>query len=418
MLLGYVRAHLTQSVGAIVIAGATANALAQQAPSPAPQPPITRQGQPAGFPRLAPLPFPDAPQMVETLGGAVRVVPVAKGLTTPWSLAFLPNGDILVTEKPGRLRIVRNGTLDEKPIQGVPTVWTEGQGGLLEVMLHPQYSENKQIYLTYAKPGERGAATALARGRFDGTALSEVRDLFVAENWGTGRPHFGSKLAFGPDGFLYMSTGERGERDRAQDLAVHNGKILRLKEDGSPAPGNAFAGRDDAKPEIYSYGHRNVQGLAFDASGVLWAHEHGPQGGDELNRIEPGRNYGWPIATYGREYTGEIISKSPSREGIEEPVIFWAPSIGLSGLAIYTGDRFPAWKGNFFLGALSGQQVQRVVFNERGIFGRESLLGGLRLRVRDVRQGPDGLIYLAADGSNNSGGLLRLEPTAATTSAR
>jgi aldose sugar dehydrogenase len=392
------------SVGAAVMLTVT---LVAQQPQPRPG------GAP--FPRVPSLPFPTQAQVFETLEGTIRVVPMAAGLVNPWGLTFLPNGDILVTEKGGQLRIVRGGTLDPKPIAGVPTVWTTGQGGLFEVALHPKYAENKILYLSYAKPGERGAATALARGRFDGTTLSDLKEIFVAENWGTGRPHFGGKIAFGPDGMLYLSTGERGERDKAQDPTLHHGVILRLRDDGTVPPDNPFSGKQGTRPEIYSRGHRNVQGLAFDASGQLWANEHGPQGGDELNKILPARNYGWPIVTLGREYTGEPIPQRRGTVEIEDSVVHWSPSIGISGLAIYTGDKFPAWKGNIFVGGLSGQHIQRVAFNDRGPVGRETLLGALRLRVRDVRQGPDGLLYVAVEG--NPGGLLRVEPGPQTSTA-
>jgi glucose/arabinose dehydrogenase len=361
------------------------------------------------FPRVPALPFPTAAQVFDSLEGPIRVTPLVSGLEIPWSLAFLPNADILVTEKGGQLRIVRGGRLDPKPIEGVPEVWTTGQGGLFEVAVHPKYADNQVLYLTYAKPGERGAATALARGRFDGTTLSGLKEIFVAGNWGTGRPHFGGKIAFGPDGMLYLSTGERGERDKAQDTTLHHGVILRLRDDGTVPPDNPFAGKAGFRPEVYSYGHRNVQGLAFDASGHLWASEHGPQGGDELNRILPGRNYGWPLVTLGREYSGELIPRRSGAVPLEDSIVHWAPSIGISGLAIYSGDRFPGWKGNMFVGGLSGQHIQRVGFNDRGPVGRETLLGALRLRVRDVRQGPDGLLYIAAEGKPG-GGLLRVEP--------
>jgi glucose/arabinose dehydrogenase len=388
----------------LILSVTVVHPIAEQVPSPAAQ----RAAAQRGFPRVPTLPFPTEAQVFETLDGAIRVVPVTSGLVIPWSLAFLPNGDILVTEKGGQLRIVRGGRLDPKPIAGVPPVWTTGQGGLFEVALHPKYAENHVVYLTYAKPGDRGAATALSRARFDGTTLSDVREIFVADNWGTGRPHFGGKIAFGPDGMLYLSTGERGERDKAQNTALHHGVILRLRDDGSVPPDNPFAGQQGFRPEVYSYGHRNVQGLAFDSSGALWANEHGPQGGDELNRILPGKNYGWPLVTFGREYSGEVIPQRPGNAALEPSVIHWAPSIGISGLAIYSGDRFPAWKGNVFVGGLSGQHVQRVAFNDRGPIGRETLIGSLRLRVRDVRQGPDGLVYVAAEG-NPGGGLLRIE---------
>ena len=384
--------------------------MAGQVPAPVPAP---RKGP--QFPDVVTLAFPTQPQVFETLEGSIRVVPFAAGLVDPWSLTFLPNGDILVTQKAGQLRIVRGGKLDPKPIAGPPPVSTNGQGGLFDVVLHPKYAENKILYLAYAKPGERGAATALSRGRFDGTTLSDVKEIFVAENWGPGRPHFGGKIAFGPDGMLYLSTGERGEREKAQDPSLHHGVILRLRDDGSVPPENPFAGVAGTRPEIYTRGHRNVQGLAFDAAGVLWANEHGPQGGDELNRIVPGKNYGWPLVTLGREYSGEAIPQRRGTVEIEDPVVAWLPSIGISGLVIYTGDKFPMWKGNAFVGGLSGQHIQRVGFNDRGPVGRETLLGQLSLRVRDLRQGPDGLLYVAVDGKPS--GLLRIEPGPAKSTA-
>jgi aldose sugar dehydrogenase len=401
--------------------------LAQQPPTPAaggqtPAPGAGRQGRqggPAGFPRLPALPFPDAPQEIETLAAKVRVVPMHKGLANPWSIAFLPNGDMLITEKPGRLRIARNGTLDPQPVTGVPQVWAVGQGGLLEVLPHPRFAENQFLYLTYSKPcaAEKAATTALARGKFDGKALSDVRDLFVADNCNTGNPHYGSKLAWGRDGMLYMTIGERGDRNRSQNTASHGGKLLRLREDGTVPPDNPFVGKEGYKPEIYTYGHRNAQGLAFHPeTGALWSNEHGPQGGDELNIIEPGKNYGWPVASYGREYPpdGSKVSSVPSREGIEEPVVLWIPSIGISGMIFYTGDKFPEWKGNVLVGGLSGLAVHRLGFNPKGgLLGRETVLGGLRQRIRDIRQGPDGLIYLAVDA--NPAGILRIEPAQAPT---
>jgi glucose/arabinose dehydrogenase len=407
----------------LLLAVTTVVAQQQALPAGGQQPPPGgRQGGPpgpgrqggTGFPRVPSLPFPDAPQEFETLGPKIRVVPLVRDLVNPWSIAFLPGGDMLITEKPGRLRIVRNGTLDPQPIAGVPQVWAIGQGGLLEVLPHPRFTENQFVYLTYSKPCDAGATTALARGRFDGKALADLRDLFVADNCNTGNPHFGSKLAFGRDGMLYMTIGERGDRNRAQNTAIHGGKILRLKEDGTVPPDNPFIGKEGYKPEIFTYGHRNPQGLAFHPdTGVLWENEHGPQGGDELNIIERGKNYGWPVVTFGREYTGEIITNQPWREGMEQPVLQWSPSIGISGLVIYNGERLPAWKGNFFVGGLSGQHIQRVVFNDRGVFGRETLIGAMRQRIRDVRQGPDGLLYVAADAS--AGGILRIEPAQTST---
>jgi len=377
------------------------------------------QTGPSQFPRVPPLPFPEAPQTFKTLAHTIRVVPLVRGLENPWSLTFLPNSDILVTERVGRLRIVRNGVLDPRPITGVPQVFAMGQGGLLEVALHPRFSENRLIYLTYSKPGERGNTTALLRGRLDGTAITDARDIFVTDAWYTGQAHFGSRLAFGRDGMLYMTVGERTDRKRAQDTTQHGGKILRLRDDGTVPPDNPFVGRAGIRPEIYTYGHRNLQGLTFHpVTGALWETEHGPQGGDELNLIQPGKNYGWPVVTLGREYSGEVITNQPWRDGMEGPVMAWLPSIALSGMAFYTGDRFPEWKGNLFVGGLAGLQLQHVVFTEKGPVGRETLLAELKLRVRDVRQGPDGLLYVAIDA--NPGGILRIEPAApaATTGSR
>jgi aldose sugar dehydrogenase len=414
----------TFAVAAAVFAAA--GVVAQQQPPPAGgQPPVGAQQppggrgpgggrgpSPGGFQRVPPLPFPDEVQEQEMSGTKFRVVPIVKGLANPWSIAFLPNGDMLVTERPGRLRIVRKGTLDVQPISGTPQVWAVGQGGLLEVLPHPQFAKNQLVYLTYSKPCEQGATTALLRGRFDGKALVDAKDLFVADNCNTGNPHFGSKLAFGRDGMLYMTIGERGDRNRSQNTAIHGGKILRLKEDGTAPPDNPFAGKEGYKAEIFSFGHRNPQGLAFQpGTDALWANEHGPQGGDELNIVQPAKNYGWPVASYGREYgpDGSLVSMHPWKEGIEDPVLVWSPSIGISGMIFYTAEQFPQWKGNIFVGALSGLALYRIGFNEKGgLMGREALLVPSRQRIRDVRQGPEGFIYVAVD--SNPGGVLRIEP--------
>jgi glucose/arabinose dehydrogenase len=298
-------------------------------------------------------------------------------------------------------------------------VWATGQGGLLEVLPHPRFAENRWLYLTYSKPCAQGATTALLRGRFDGKTLADAKDLFVADNCNTGNPHFGSKLAFGRDGVLYMTVGERGDRQRAQNPASHGGKVLRLTENGTPAPGNPFIGKDGYKPEIFTLGNRNPQGLAIHPdTGAVWANEHGPQGGDELNILVAGKNYGWPVASYGREYgpNGMPISPSPIKEGIEPPILTWLPSIGISGMIFYTGDKFPQWKGHIFVGGLSGLALHRLAFNaEGGLLGREALLIEVRQRIRDVRQGPDGYIYLASDGT--PGGVLRIEPASSPASA-
>jgi glucose/arabinose dehydrogenase len=378
--------------------------------------------QPGGFERPAPRPFPTAPQEFQQSGTRYRVVPVVGGLMNPWSLTFLPSGEMLVTERPGRLRSVRNGKLEPQAVKGTPDVWATGQGGLLEVLPHPRFRENRWLYLTYSKPCTQGATTALLRGRLEGNELVDAKDLFVADNCNTGNPHFGSKLAFGRDGFLYMTVGERGDRQRAQNPAVHGGKVLRLTENGAPAPGNPFIGREGYKPEIFTLGHRNPQGLAIHPdTGAVWENEHGPQGGDELNILVAGKNYGWPVASYGREYgpDGSRVSPSPVKEGIEDPILTWLPSIAISGMIFYTGNQFPQWKGQIFVGGLAGLVLYRVAFNaDGGLLGREAMLIEVRQRIRDVRQGPDGYIYLATDDA--PGGILRIEPGtgSATTSSR
>ena len=381
---------------------------------------VVGSAQQGPYPFVTPLPAPEAAREFQTIAQPIRVVPFVKGLAAPWSMAFLPNGDMLVTEKVGRLRIVRSGTLDPQPISGTPQVVAMQQGGLLEVALHPRFADNRFVYLTYSKAGDQGNTTALARGRFDGKALTEVKDLFVADAWSKGGLHFGGKLAFGPDGMLYMTVGERNDRTRAQDTSHHAGKILRLRDDGSVPMDNPFFGRAGFRPEIYSYGHRNLQGLAFHpTTGQLWETEHGPQGGDELNLVQAGKNYGWPLVTLGREYAGDPITQVWYREGMEQPVTVWVPSIALSGMVFYTGDRLPGWKGDLFLGGLSGLQVHRVVFARGGVRGREVLIHELKQRIRDVRQGPDGYLYLATD-ANPNGAILRIEPGAsrATNSAQ
>jgi glucose/arabinose dehydrogenase len=373
----------------------------------------------------------------------VRVVPVTRGLSHPWSLAFLPKGDLLITERGGSLRMVHDGVLVPEPIEGVPTdVLARGLSGMMEVALHPRFEENRLVYLTYTRQlGERTGTVALVRGRLEGSALRDVEDVFVADPWldeaavpGEGQTAqlaatAAARLAFAPDGTLFMTMGgafgvERddgtssfmGKGMLAQDPSSHAGKLLRLRDDGTAPEDNPFYGRPGHKPEIYSMGHRNQQGLALHpVTGQPFAVEHAPQGGDELNAIEPGGNYGWPIVSYGRHYDGPRIAKQFWREGLKEPVVFWVPSIAPSGLAFYTGDRFPEWKGNLFVGALMVGRIprtghlERIVLNERGEeLRRESLLAELRQRIRDVRQGPDGLLYVLTE--ENEAALLRLEP--------
>ena len=371
--------------------------------------------------------LPDGPTVLDTDAYRIQVVTVTDGLARPWGLAFLPDGGILVTERGGRLRIVRNGVLDPRPIPGVPSVYAVFQSGLMDVALHPSFADNRLVYLSYSKVGERGLTIALARGRFDGNALHDVREIFVAEPWrddttassmGARFPTGASRIAFLPDGTLLMTVGgaHLEFRSRAQDPGHHAGKLLRLHADGSVPEDNPFVGRPGYRPEIYSLGHRNQLGLAIHPdTGAVWQNEQGPQGGDELNLILPGRNYGWPIVTYGRDYSGERIAAETTRPGMEQPFLFWVPSIGVTGLTFYTGDRFPEWRGSVFVGSLFSTgpsragQLQRLTFNENGLpVGRESLLTELGQRIRDVRQGPDGLLYVLTD--EDAGALLRIEP--------
>ena len=356
--------------------------------------------------RTRPTTFPV--EVFETAGDRIRVVTVVEGLEYPWSLAFLPDGDMLVTERVGRLRIVRRGVFDPQPIAGLRAVHFHEHGGLLDVAPHPHFAVNRLVYLTYSLAGERGATIALARGRLDGAVLTDVQDVFIADAWSTSDLHFGSRIAFNNDGTLYMSIGDRNERHRAQDLRDHAGTIIRIRDDGSVPTDNPFVRHPYAKPEIYSFGHRNVQGLAIHPeTGTLWATEHGPYGGDEVNVILPGRNYGWPLATFGREYDGTVISKAPCAPNTNQPFVFWVPSIGISGMTFYSGKRFPSWAGNLFVGALADRKVQRVTYSNVGPYGHESLVANLGYRIRDVREGPDGLLYVVTDGA---GRILRIEP--------
>ena len=338
-----------------------------------------------------------------------HLVKVVDGLEHPWGLAFLPDGRMLVTERPGRLRIVADGWLVPEPVAGVPEVWDDGQGGLLDVALHPGFAENGLIYLSYASPDDDDdAATAVARGRLVGARLEDVEEIYVALPRDDGGRHFGSRLLFA-DGYLFVTAGERGEPDRAQDVADPAGSVIRLLDDGRVPEDNPFVGTADARPELYSIGHRNPQGMAREAAtGRIYAVEHGPKGGDELNLIEPGVNYGWPVITHGKSYMGFKIGEGTHKEGMAQPVHYWVPSISPSGLTIYDADRFPAWQGSFFAGALSGELLVRLEVADGKAVVEERMLEDLEERIRDVRQGPDGLIYLLTD--HPDGMLLRLEP--------
>ena len=359
-------------------------------------------------------------------GHQFNVVTVAEGFRNPWSLAWLPDGAMLVTERGGNLRIVRDGEVSE-PIAGVPEVRAFSQGGLHDVLLHPEFESNQLIYLSYAKAGEgQLGTTAISRARLVEDRLEDVEEIFVAEAWNDRAGHFGGRMAFDSEGHLFLTVGDRMEgfvdggfmpnlEDHpAQDLGSHKGKILRLNDDGSVPDDNPFVGQDGALPEIWSYGHRNPQGLAFHPeTGVLFANEHGPQGGDELNVIRPGANYGWPVIGYGVNYTtGEKLHRAREMEGMEQPIAFWVPSIGISGLAFYEGDQFPNWVGNALVGGMSGnyQRIVRVSLNGETVAGREPLLVG-EYRVRDVRVGPDGFLYIAVDNQyGQPSNIVRLEP--------
>ena len=346
---------------------------------------------------------------------AFRVVVVAIGLDHPWGLAFLPDGRLLVTERPGRLRTVTGGRLDHEPIAGIPKVRASGQGGLLDVALHPEFGENGWVYLSYAAGRRWSSGTEVARGRLRGHRLEDVEVLFRALPKSSGGRHFGSRLRFAPDGHLFISLGDRGDRHRAQDRGDHAGSIVRLRDDGSVPPDNPFVGVDGARPEIFTTGNRNVQGLAFHPeTGALWSHEHGPRGGDELNVVRPGVNYGWPVISYGREYmSGLQVGEGTHRDGLAQPIHQWTPSIAPSGLTVYDGDRFPAWRGNLFVGALSFRLLARLVLDGERVVHEERLLENRYGRIRDVRTGPDGLIYLLTDAPAPYGALLRLEPAPA-----
>ena len=357
----------------------------------------------------------------ETNAHTIRVVTVAEGLSNPWSVALLPNGDMLVTERTGGVRLIKDGVLQPQPIAGTPEVRYRNHGGLMDIAIHPQFAENNFVYLTYSKPREKQATTALLRARFDGTRLVDAADIFVADAWTTSDVNFGSRLAFDRDGLLYMTIGERNfpfpqnQGMSAQDLNTHMGKILRLRDDGSVPPDNPFVGKAGHKPEVFSYGHRNPQGITIHPeTGEVWASEHGPLGGDEVNIILPGRNYGWPLVTFGRGYDGKVITEETRREGMEGPRFYWVPSIGITNVLFYTGDRFPMWKGHLLVAGHGAMLIQRVRLEGRGTNERESIVTPvLRRQFRDLRQGPDGLLYAVTSdlrGQEKSGTLLRIEP--------
>jgi aldose sugar dehydrogenase len=399
--------------------------------------PRGRGGTPVAPSGIPAVPLPDTPLDFPTAEGQnIRVVVVARGMSSPWSMVWLPGGDMLITQRTGQLRRLRGGALDPNPVAGVPQVVAGGLGGLMEITLHPQFANNQFVYLSYPKPvgpppappvtgapaagaagGGRGggqgqqSVLAVARGRWDGNALVDVKDIFVAQN-GVGGP---ARMVFGRDGKLYVTTG--GVGSGAQDPSSQAGKVLRVNDDGSVPADNPFVKHAGYAPQVYTLGHRSSLGLAVHpGTGEIWQHENGPNGGDEINVLKPGANYGWPIVSYGRTYPGPWQAPKLSHENFEQPIVFWVPSIAASGIAFYTGTKLPKWKGDVFVGALRVGEIpgtghlQRILFNEQmEELRRESLLTTMRQRIRDVRQGPDELLYLLTDDPKN-GALLRIEP--------
>ena len=345
-------------------------------------------------------------------------ITLVKNLEHPWSIAWLPDGKILITERPGRLRIFRDGILEPTPISGVPQVFAFGQGGLLDVSAHPRFAENRFIYLTYSHGDRSNNRTRIARARLENNTLGDLKVIFEVSQTKPGAQHFGSRIIWLADGTLVASIGDGGNppiefngefiRQQAQNRNSHFGKVIRLNDDGSIPSNNPFATSTDAKPALWSYGHRNIQGITLDPTkNRVWATEHGSRGGDELNLIERGENYGWPVVTHSREYSGGLISPETSRPGLVDPKVIWTPSIAPSGLAFYNGDRFPQWRGNLFAGGLVSQDIRRIQLDPGGnVIAQNSIPIGQR--VRDVRQGPDGLLYVLTDDRN--GQLIRLEP--------
>ena len=349
-------------------------------------------------------------QVFDTQRERFRVNTLVRGLEHPWSLAFLPGGDMLITERPGRLLRVDGETRQATTVRGLPAIASIGQGGLLDVTLHPEFASNRLIYISFSGADDNGVGTEVARGRLVGDTLENVEVIFRALPKSQGGRHFGSRLLFDANGYLLITLGERGDRPRAQDIGDHAGSVIRVNDDGSVPASNPFVANAGAKPEIFTYGNRNVQGIALDAaSGRVWAHEHGPQGGDEVNVLVSGRNYGWPVITYGRNYvTGTAIGEGTHKDGMQQPRHYWTPSIAPSGMTLYTGDKFPAWRGNLFVGALKFRLLVRLELRGDTIIREERMLEDVLGRIRDVRTGPDGYIYLLTDQAD--GVLARLEP--------
>jgi glucose/arabinose dehydrogenase len=339
---------------------------------------------------------------------AVAVITVASGFNHPWAVAFA-GSDVLVSERVGRLRVVRGGRLLSAPVTGLPSVFASGHGGLLDVITHPDFAQNRLIYFSYATGARSQSTTRVARARYENGALSDLQVIFTAAPGHGSDQHFGSRLVFDRSGQLYVTIGDRQSRDDAQNLMDHAGSVIRVQDDGRMAAGNPFGTRSDARPEIFSYGHRNSQGIALHPdTGAIWASEHGPMGGDEINVLRAGGNYGWPVVTYGVDYDGSPIGQGRERPGMVQPLHVWTPSIAPSGMTFYTGARFPRWRGDLFIGALAGRDLYRLELDGQRVVGEERLLTQLGERIRDVRQGPDGLLWILTDA--NPGRLLRLEP--------
>lgn len=353
----------------------------------------------------------DKQQLVHSEKHSFRIVPLLAGLENPWSIAFLPDGRMLVTERAGRLRLVsQDFKLDPKPIEGLPEVIANGQGGLFDVVLHPQHAQNGWIYWAYNAPGTGGWGTALARGKLQGHRMTEVQVLFSMQPKTRSAHHFGGRIVFDATGMVYLTLGDRGDKDRAQKLNDHAGSVIRLHDDGRVPNDNPFVQRAGALPEKWTLGHRNMQGAAIHPkSGELWTHEHGPQGGDEVNVIRPGLNYGWPVVTYGVNYgLGTKIGEGQSKPGMVQPLQVWVPSIAPSGMAFVSGSQFSQWRDSMLVGALRGQMLVRLTLEGDKVLSEERLFQGRPGRIRDVRMGPDGLVYLLTD--DPQGALLRLEP--------
>lgn len=342
-------------------------------------------------------------------GNDFSVVTVVDGLDHPWGVAFLPDKRILVTERPGRLRLVEKGRLHPQPIYGLPKITAEGQGGLLDVVLHPDYRKNRWIYFSFSAENEDGLGTEVARARLQEMKLTDLEIIFRVEKKSEGGHHFGSRLVFDNNGYLYITAGERGDRPRAQDINDHAGSVIRLHDDGRVPEDNPFVGKANAKPEIFSYGHRNPQGMALHpVTGEVWLHEHGPQGGDEINITRPGKNFGWPVITYGVNYGwGSKIGEGTHKAGMEQPIYYWDPSIAPSGMAFYQGEKFPQWKGNLFVGSLKFKLLVCLELDGNNVVKEERLIAGEYGRIRDVRSN-DGYLYLVTD--EDDGRLLRIEP--------